>query len=56
MKSDRLQLEHILKCISKIERYTSGGRKEFFASELVQDATLRALQTMASRHNGSARR
>lgn len=47
MKGDRLHLEHILKCISKVTQYTVGGREEFLASELIQDGTLYALQTMA---------
>lgn len=47
MKDDRVYLQHILRCISRIEEYTRGGRDEFFTSSLVQDAVIRNLQTMA---------
>lgn len=47
MKDSRLYLIHISECIERIERYTSGGRDEFFADEKTQDAVLRNLQTMA---------
>ena len=40
MKDDRVYLKHILRCISRIEEYTSSGREEFLASSIVQDATL----------------
>lgn len=55
MKDDRVYLEHILRCISRIEEYTAAGRESFFSSHLVQDATLRNLQTMAesTQHVGS---
>ena len=47
MKDDRVYLKHILRCISRIEEYAAGGPEGFFSSHLVQDATLRNLQTMA---------
>jgi len=47
MKDDRVYLEHILRCIARIEEYTAGGRESFFSCEIAQDATLRNLQTMA---------
>ena len=47
MKDDRVYLGHSLRCISRIEEYTAGGRESFFSSHLVQDGTLRNLQTMA---------
>ena len=47
MKDDRVYLEHILRCISRIEEYTAAGRESFLSSHLVQDATLRNLQIMA---------
>lgn len=47
MKDDRVYLRHILRCISRIEEYTAGGRETFFASPLVQDGVIRNLQTMA---------
>lgn len=36
MKDDRVYLRHILRCISRIEEYTVGGRESFF--ELVHRA------------------
>jgi uncharacterized protein with HEPN domain len=47
VKDDRIYLGHILRCIARIEDYASGGREAFIASQLVQDAVLRNLQTMA---------
>jgi len=47
VKDDRVYLEHILRCIAPIEEYTAGGRESFLSSHLLQDATLRNLQTMA---------
>jgi uncharacterized protein with HEPN domain len=47
VKDDRVYLEHILDSIRRIESYTAAGASEFMASTLHQDATLRALQTMA---------
>jgi uncharacterized protein with HEPN domain len=47
VKDDRVYLQHILRCISRIEQYTGGGRDTFFSSTLVQDAVIRNLQTLA---------
>jgi len=47
MKDQSVYLRHILRCIGRIQEYTSGGREAFLASPLLQDATLRNLQTMA---------
>jgi uncharacterized protein with HEPN domain len=48
MKDDKLYLIHIGECIARIESYTQGMTKEaFLASELVQDAVVRNLQTLA---------
>lgn len=47
MKDDRVYLGHILRCISRIEEYVSGGAEVFASSYMVQDAVLRNLQTMA---------
>jgi uncharacterized protein with HEPN domain len=41
MKDDRLYLIHISECISRIEGYVLGGKNEFLASLLIQDAVLR---------------
>jgi uncharacterized protein with HEPN domain len=47
MNDDRVYLRHILECISRIERHVAGGRDTFFASDTLQDATLRNLQTLS---------
>lgn len=48
MKDDTLYLIHIGECIDRIESYTQGMTKEaFLAAEMVQDAVIRNLQTMA---------
>ena len=47
MKDDRIYLNHILRCIARIEEYTAGGRESFFASHLIQDGVIRNLQTLA---------
>ena len=47
MKDDRVYVRHILRCISRIEEYTQGGREAFFSSSLIQDAVIRNLQTLA---------
>jgi len=46
-KDDRVYLEHIGESIRKVQDFTASGREAFFHSTLVQDATLRNLQTMA---------
>jgi len=47
MKEDRVYLEHILRCIARIEEYTAEGRDKFFTSHLVQDGVVRNLQILA---------
>jgi uncharacterized protein with HEPN domain len=47
MRDDAVYLRHILECISRIERHIADGRDAFFASDLLQDATLRNLQTLS---------
>ncbi len=47
MKDDRVYLQHILRCIGRIEEYTAGGRDTFFSSPLIQDGVIRNLQTLA---------
>jgi uncharacterized protein with HEPN domain len=47
VKDDRVYLKHILRCITRIEEYTAGGREGFFASHLIQDGVIRNLQTLA---------
>ena len=45
--SDQVLLEHIRECIERIEEYTGHERSVFFGSNLVQDAVVRNLQTLA---------
>ena len=47
MKDDRLYLIHVVECAERVEQYTAGGKDAFLESRMVQDATLRNLQTMA---------
>ena len=47
MRDDSVYLRHILEAISRIERHVSGGRDAFFASDVLQDATMRNLQTLS---------
>jgi len=44
---DRLFLEHIGHCIARVEEYISDGREVFMSSQLIQDAVVRNLQTLA---------
>ena len=47
MKDDRLYVHHILDCVHRIGRYCQNGEEAFRESQLVQDAVLRNLQTLA---------
>ena len=47
MTRDRLYLEHIGHCIARVEEYVSDGREVFMSSQLIQDAVVRNLQTLA---------
>ena len=47
MKDDRVYLRHILRCTSGIQQYTAAGCDSFFSSPLIQDGSIRNLQTMA---------
>lgn len=47
MKDDRLYLIYIQERIGRIKDYASGGRDAFLKSDLIQDAVLRNLQTLA---------
>lgn len=44
---DRLYLDHMLECIGRIKNYTELNRSTFLGSEMVQDAVVRNLQTLA---------
>lgn len=47
MKDDRLYIQHILDCIARIGRYCQNGEEAFRKSDLIQDAVLRNLHTLA---------
>lgn len=47
MKDDRVYLLHIRDCLDRISRYTSQGREAFLSDTLIQDGTIRNLQTLA---------
>lgn len=47
IQRDALYLRHMLECIERIEEYVGGDEPRFKASRLVQDATIRNLQTLA---------
>lgn len=47
MKTDFTYLEHIVECIRRIEKNTSGGQDAFVADDTLQDAVLRNLQTLS---------
>jgi uncharacterized protein with HEPN domain len=47
VKDDRLYIQHALDCMLRIGRYCQGGEAAFRESELIQDAVLRNLQTLA---------
>lgn len=46
-KDDMLYLLHIRDAIAAVEEYVADGRETFMSSRLVQDATLRNMQTLA---------
>jgi uncharacterized protein with HEPN domain len=47
VRDDRLYIHHILDCLQRIQRYCQDGKQAFFSAELIQDAVLRNLQTLA---------
>lgn len=47
MRDDRLYIHHVLDCLRRINEYSQNGEDVFRASELIQDAVLRNLQTLA---------
>jgi uncharacterized protein with HEPN domain len=51
MKDDKIHLNHILECIGHIEEFTKDGRGVFSDSRMIQDATLRNLQTLGQSVN-----
>ncbi len=46
MKDDRVYLDHILEAVARIRVNAQEGKDAFLASHMLQDATLRNLQTM----------
>ena len=44
MKNDLAYLRHIADAITDIDKYTAGGKKEFFATKMIQDAVIRNLE------------
>ena len=47
MKDDSIYLEHIIDCIDRIHEYTEYDQFVFMNSQMVQDAVIRNLQTLA---------
>jgi hypothetical protein len=47
VKDDRLYIDRVLDCVRRIDRYCQNGEEAFRGSELIQDAVLRNLQTIA---------
>jgi uncharacterized protein with HEPN domain len=45
-KDPRVYLAHILECILKIERFTSGGEVQFFSEAMLQDAVIRNFEVI----------
>jgi uncharacterized protein with HEPN domain len=46
-KDDLLYLDHIAESVERIAEYAAGGEASFTSPGLIQDATLRRLQTIA---------
>jgi uncharacterized protein with HEPN domain len=44
---DVVYVEHMLECIERVERFVGQNRNQFMQSDLVQDAVVRNLQTLA---------
>jgi uncharacterized protein with HEPN domain len=47
VRDDRVYIDHVVDCIRRIELYCQNGEEDFRGSELIQDAVLRNLQTLA---------
>jgi uncharacterized protein with HEPN domain len=47
VRDDLLYIHHVLDCTHRIECYCRNGKEAFLATELIQDAVLRNLQTLA---------
>lgn len=46
MKDDRIYLAHTRDAAERIDAFTSGGREQFFAEPMVQDAVIRNLEVI----------
>lgn len=46
-RDDWVYLEHILQCAALLREYNCDGKSVFMENDLIRDATLRRLQTMA---------
>ncbi len=44
MRDDLVYLRHIADAIADIEKYTDGGRQDFFNKKIIQDAVIRNLE------------
>lgn len=44
MRDDLVYLQHIADAIADIEKYTGGGRQDFFNKKIIQDAVIRNLE------------
>lgn len=45
-KDPRVYLVHILECLDKVERFTSGGHERFVQDAMIQDAVLRNFEVI----------
>lgn len=46
MRDDRVYLDDIMQCISRIETYTTDGREAFINSSMIQDAVVRNFEVI----------
>lgn len=46
MRDDRVYLDNIMQCISRIETYTTDGREAFINSSMIQDAVVRNFEVI----------
>lgn len=47
LDADRVYIAHMVDCIGRVQTYCGGGESSFMQSQLIQDAVVRNLQTMA---------
>jgi len=52
VKDDHVYLAHIRDAIERIEAFTSGGRDQFLAEPMVQDAVIRNLEVIGEAVKG----